>query len=61
MREVKIIISQDGSNVSTEVNGVSGSGCIDTTKDVLAALGQEVKQVEKDAYYEGDSQSVEQF
>lgn len=52
MKEIKVIISKDGSGVELDVEGVKGSSCEDLTKDLLEALGSIEKSEKKPEYYQ---------
>jgi len=51
MPEIKIIISPDGSKVTTDVEGVTGSSCADLTENLFKALGTIEENTKKPEFY----------
>ncbi len=51
MPELKIIISADGHEVTTDVDGMQGSSCEDLTENLFKAIGTVQKRIKKPEYY----------
>lgn len=51
MSEIKIVISPDGSKVTTDVEGVIGSSCEELTKNLFETLGEVVENTKKPDFY----------
>ena len=56
LHEIRVTIDKAG-NVRMEVNGVKGTSCLDITKAIEEALGNEVeREMTAEAYEETDQQ-----
>jgi len=51
MPELKIIISADGYEVMTDVDGVQGSSCEDLPQNLFKAIGTIQESIKKPEYY----------
>ena len=58
MKTIKITVSPDGAKVKTEVNGVKGSGCIDTTKNLITALGNKKAMKVTSEFFETEQNTL---
>ena len=54
VKEIEIVIDKNG-QISLQVSGIKGAGCLDLTRDLEAALGDVIKQEFTADYYESDT------
>ena len=52
MKQIKVTINEDGSNIEFEVGGIAGTSCKDITQQFQEALGQVVDEKKTSEYYE---------
>ena len=52
MKEIIVTIGPDGSQVKTEVQGVSGPSCEDLTRGLLEALGDTTESEPTEEFYQ---------
>jgi hypothetical protein len=58
MPELTIIISPDGSKVTTDVEGITGSSCEDLTENLFKALGTIQESEKKPEFYVEETECV---
>ena len=58
MQTIKITFSSDGSKVKTEVKGIKGTGCIDTTKNLITALGNKKAMKVTSEFFETEQNTL---
>jgi hypothetical protein len=58
LHEVRVSIDKDG-NVSLQVNGIKGTSCLDVTKALEEALGNELEREMTAEAYEETEQHIE--
>ena len=58
MKEIKITISKDGSEVDVEGDGFIGSGCMEYGKRIQVALGDTKDEKRKPEFFQGNSAGI---
>lgn len=57
MKQIKVTVNNDGSKVDIDVEGFTGSSCIETTAQMIRALGGGESKL-KDEYYINNTDEV---
>ena len=61
VQSVEVRVSKDGSNVTINADGFIGKSCEEATADVIARLGETIKQERKPEYFDTETNPISEM